>query len=163
MQDALETTAGDGRSHGGTRLVRDGRRVPAGLDEAMIVRVVHAFYGGVRADPLLAPIFEAQIGEDEWAGHLERMCAFWGSMLLGRGGYDGRPLPAHLAIAELDDRHFARWLALFHAVTHAVAGEEAARLFVDRAERVAHSFRLALAFHRGQNTLTIEPMYAATL
>lgn len=158
MHEALGLPTGGSR-----RLDRDRRPVPQYLDEALIGRVVHAFYRGVRADPILAPIFEAEIDEDEWPRHLAQMCDFWSSMLLGSGRYDGRPLPVHLAISELDDSHFARWLGLFAVVATAVAGRDVAALFIDRAERVAHSFRLAIAFHRGQNTLTIEPIYAASL
>jgi hemoglobin len=39
-----------------------------GIDENLIGRLVHAFYGRVRGDRLLGPIFEARI--DDWSGIL---------------------------------------------------------------------------------------------
>jgi len=34
-----------------------------GITEAMIERLVHAFYAKVRSDPVLAPVFEARIAD----------------------------------------------------------------------------------------------------
>jgi hemoglobin len=38
-----------------------------------------------------------------------------------------------------------------------------ADLFMDRAIRIAHSFRLARAFHHGESTLGIQPILEGTL
>src|ERR1700710_1913835 len=46
-----------------------------GITEAMIERLVRAFYDKVRADPVLGPIFAARI--DNWEPHLQQMFAFW--------------------------------------------------------------------------------------
>ena len=54
-----------------------------GIDEAMIERLVRAFYGRIRRDPLLAPVFAERI--DDWEPHLQRMCAFWSSVALLTG------------------------------------------------------------------------------
>jgi len=83
--------------------------------DAEITRLVHTFYERVREDPLLAPVFEPRIG-DNWAVHLDRMVAFWSSVLLGKPGFVGDPIGKHRAIAELEPRHFDRWLALFEQV-----------------------------------------------
>ena len=45
-----------------------------GIDEAMIERLVRAFYGKVRKDAFLGPIEERIADGDP---HLESMCAFW--------------------------------------------------------------------------------------
>jgi hemoglobin len=142
-------------------LGRDGRLLPAGLDEAMVGRVVDAFYAAIRRDDVVGPVFEAAIAADAWPRHLGKMKDFWSSMLLGTARYDGRPLPAHLALPGLGEAHFARWLALFRATAEAECAPDVAALFVDRAERVAHSFRLALAFHRGEDTLAVTRLSAA--
>ena len=42
-----------------------------GLDEALLTELVHRFYGKVRADTVLGPIFAARI--EDWGPHLERM------------------------------------------------------------------------------------------
>jgi len=76
--------------------------------------MVEAFYARVRQDPLLAPVFEARVAD--WGPHLDRMTAFWTSVLLARPGYLGDPIGKHRAIAELRPAHFDRWLELFREV-----------------------------------------------
>jgi len=137
-----------------------GKVGPPGLDEAGIIRVVDSFYDKVRADAVIGPVFDARIAAQQWPRHLNSMYDFWSSLLLGTGRYDGRPMPKHLAISELEDRHFVRWLALFKQTVEELCLPPTAALFIDRAERIAQSFRLGLAFHRGQDTLGIVPLRA---
>ena len=118
-----------------------------GVTEAIIHRVVHAFYERIRADAELGPIFNAKI--TDWEPHLARMCDFWSSMLLMTRRYDGRPVPAHVAIEGLDKPHFERWLGLFRQTVEAVCPGDMAQLFLDRANRVAQSLQLSIDFHRG--------------
>ncbi len=119
----------------------------AGVDEAMIHRLVHAFYDRIRADEVLGPIFSSQI--TDWEPHLAKMCDFWSSVVLMTKRYDGRPVPAHLKIPGLDHPHFERWLALFGDTAREIAPPEAAALFIDRAGRIAQSLRLSIDFQRG--------------
>jgi len=144
-------------------IVVDGRPLPAVLDEAMIHAVVHGFYDGIRADDLLGPIFNRIIAAEDWPHHLAKMCDFWSSTLLRSGRYDGRPLPPHLAIPELGEAHFRRWLTLFRATVRRLCPPDVAALFMDRALRVAHSFRLAIAFNRKEDTMRIESILEASL
>jgi hemoglobin len=139
-----------------------GKVAPPGLDEAGVVRVVDTFYDKVRADDVIGPIFDARIAPGQWPHHLNSMYDFWSSLLLGSGRYNGRPMPKHLAISELDDEHFVRWLALFKETVEEICLPPTAALFIDRAERIAQSFRLALAFHRGEDTLGIVPLRAGS-
>lgn len=139
----------------GTPLTLRGNRIPPTLDETMIHTVVHSFYRRVRADADLAPVFESRISDEAWPRHLARMCDFWSSTLLRTERYDGRPLPAHLRIPELSDVHFDRWLTLFRATVQEECDDEAAQLFQSFAYRIARSFRMAVAFHRGQDTLSM--------
>lgn len=117
----------------------------AGVDEAMIERLVRRFYADVRADPVLGPIFESRV--EDWELHLKQMCAFWSSVMLRTGRYHGRPMPKHAPLP-VDAAHFDRWLLMFERAAHAVASEAAA-LFVDRARRIAQSLELGIATHRG--------------
>jgi hemoglobin len=119
----------------------------AGVDEAMIQRLVHAFYARIRADDVLGPIFAAEVSD--WDPHLAKMCDFWSSVVLMTRRYDGRPVPAHVKIPGLDHAHFEHWLALFEATAREVCPPEAAAIFIDRAGRIAQSLRLSLDFHRG--------------
>lgn len=141
----------------------DGRLLPDVLDEQMIHDVVHGFYDKIRSDDLLGPIFTAAIADDEWPHHLGKMCDFWSSMLLRSGRYDGRPLPPHLAIPELEEQHFRRWLTLFRQTVQSLCPPDVAALFMDRSLRVAHSFRLAIAFHRGNNSVLVNPILEDSL
>ena len=139
-------------------MVVDARPLPEALDEAMIRAVVHGFYDDVRRDALLGPVFNGAIAPDEWPAHLEKLCDFWSATLLRTGRYGGRPLPPHLRLPELGDDHFRRWLQLFRDTVERLCPPEIASLFMDRALRIAHSFRLAVAFNRGQDTTAIEPI-----
>lgn len=132
----------------------------AALDDALIAVVVDRFYASARVDPLLGPIFTRVISDAAWRSHLDLITDFWSSLLLGTRRYDGRPMPKHLAIGGLEDKHFVRWLALFRETAEALCQPAVAAIFVDRAERIAQSFRLGIAFHRGEDTISIEPLRA---
>lgn len=133
----------------------DGKPLPEILDERMVHDVVHGFYDLIRDDDLLGPIFNDRIPAEAWPKHLSRMCDFWSATLLRTGRYDGRPLPHHIAIPDLGEAHFRRWLALFRDTVRGLCPPEVADLFMDRALRIAHSFRLAIAFNRQEDTLGI--------
>ena len=81
-------------------------------NEADIRNLVNAFYGKVRQDELLAPVFEPVIGE-QWDHHLERMTDFWSTLLLYTKKFSDDPLTKHLPLT-LTKEHFDRWLLLFH-------------------------------------------------
>jgi hemoglobin len=119
--------------------------IALGVDEAMIERLVRHFYGQIRRDPVLAPIFEARIAD--WEPHLARMCAFWSSIMLRTGRYHGQPMPAHARLP-IDASHFDRWLALFGASARAVCGA-AADMFIERARRIGQSLELGVGMTRG--------------
>lgn len=119
--------------------------IDVGVDEAMIERLVRRFYGRVRADPLLAPVFDAKIAA--WEPHLERMCAFWSAVMLRSGRYHGQPMPKH-AVLPVWGAHFDRWLALFEQTARETCAD-AAPLFIDRAQRIAQSLELGVATARG--------------
>lgn len=139
-------------------IVVDGVPLPDVLDETMIRGVVHGFYDEIRRDDILGPIFHDRIEADKWPQHLAKMCDFWSTTLLQTSRYEGRPLPPHLAIAGLGEAHFRRWLKLFRATVRRICPPEVAALFMERALRIAHSFRLAVAFSRGETTIGIEPI-----
>jgi hemoglobin len=130
----------------------------ASIDEDGIRRLVHGFYGAVRADPLIGPVFDRQIAPERWPDHLDKMCAFWSSVLLRTGNYAGRPLPPHLALPDLSTAHFQRWLTLFRATAGEVFDDAGAAVVIGFAERIALSFRMALAFQRGEDTAAVRPL-----
>jgi hemoglobin len=117
-----------------------------GIDEALIELLVRGFYGKVRADPLLGPIFAARIAD--WEPHLQRMCAFWSSVVLQTGRYHGQPMQAHAPLP-IDALHFDRWLALFEETARELCPPAAADHFAERARRIAESLELGIAMSRG--------------
>ncbi len=142
----------------GTRHQRVGWETPPELDEAMIRAVVDSFYADVRRDPLIGPIFNRIIAPEAWPHHLDLIADFWSSMLLGTGRYGGRPLPKHMAIPELADAHFMRWLALFRRTVTEICPPAVAELFIERSERIGNSFRMNLAMRRGEDIRTMTPL-----
>jgi hemoglobin len=158
-QDDLDTPTS--RANPGDKVLPSGRLRPARLDEATISAVVDAFYAKVRTDPLLGPVFNSAIAPQDWPQHIALIADFWSSMLLGSGRYGGRPMPKHLRLADVvNDAHFERWLSLFKATVEELCEPQIAALFVDRAERVGQSFRLGMAFQRGEDTTNVAPIRA---
>jgi len=121
-----------------------------GIDAAMIRRLVHGFYDKVRADPILSPIFAAHIPDARWPAHLERMCAFWSSVALVNGAYQGRPMQAHQPL-DVQASDFDRWLMLFRTTAQELTPPAAARHFIERAERIAKSLEAGIEAHQGRN------------
>jgi hemoglobin len=121
-----------------------------GIDEAMIHAVVHGFYGRIRQDPALGPIFNRVIPAEAWPAHLQKMCDFWSSVMLMSGRFHGAPMPAHARIEGLNGPHFARWLHLFAETVAELCPPEAAELFVRRSQMIAQSFQLGIAASRGE-------------
>jgi hemoglobin len=117
-----------------------------GIDEAMIERLVRTFYGAVRADELIGPVFAARISD--WEPHLQRMCEFWSSVALLSGHYHGQPMVKHMSLP-VDGRHFDRWLELFECAAHEVCPPRAAEHFIVRAQRIAQSLEMGIAAARG--------------
>ncbi|SHJ90518.1 hemoglobin [Roseomonas rosea] len=117
-----------------------------GLDEAVIERLVRAFYGRARRDPMIGPLFA---GVEDWETHIARLCAFWSSVALMTGRYHGQPMAAHARL-DLRPAHFARWLMLFEETVRAACPPAGAEHLLERARRIASSLEHGMAFHRGE-------------
>lgn len=115
-----------------------------GIDDAFIDELVETFYGRIRADATLGPIFENAIG-DTWAPHLATMKDFWASVALNAGRYSGKPVPAHMKHPQIERAHFAIWLGLFRQTLEDISpSAQTVAYFMERAERIAASLQLAL-------------------
>ena len=114
----------------------------------MIEHVIHGFYGRVRQDEVLGPIFTARIADEAWPVHLERMVAFWSSVMLLSRRYRGQPVQAQAGLGA-DHAHFARWLVLFRRTARELTPPAAAELFIARAERIGASLEAAVARDAG--------------
>ena len=110
------------------------------LSEAVLTDLVHRFYGKVRLDPVLGPIFADRISD--WEPHLEKMVDFWSSVALMTGRYHGAPVPKHVGLPVAWE-HFERWLDLFRQTAREVCSPEGAAHVIERAERIARSLHMA--------------------
>jgi hemoglobin len=117
----------------------------ADVTEQGIRLLVDAFYVKVRADAGLGPIFARAIPGD-WQPHLEKMAAFWSSVMLTSGRYKGNPVIKHLVIPGMTPELFTRWLALFDATCRELFDDSVAAAFRGKAERIAESLKLALFY-----------------
>jgi len=115
------------------------------IDEASLERVIPAFYARVRNDSLIGPVFDAAI--DDWDRHLEKLIAFWSSVMRSTGRYKGNPLAAHSRHkTAITPEMFDRWLALWDEVTGEMLGPEAAGALQEKAAGIAESLKLGLFF-----------------
>jgi hemoglobin len=115
------------------------------LNDDGLARLVDAFYARVRADASLGPVFNDAIGD--WPEHLEKLAAFWSSVMLTSGRYKGQPVPAHMKHkSRITPALFDRWLALWARTTDDLMVPEAAAALQDRAARIAQSLQLAMFF-----------------
>jgi hemoglobin len=115
------------------------------IDEAGLARLVDAFYARVRADAELGPIFNDAI--DDWPHHLEKLTAFWSSVMLTSGRYKGQPVPAHMKHrSRITPELFDRWLGLWKQATDELMEPVAALALQEKAARIAESLKLAMFF-----------------
>lgn len=102
------------------------RSIESRADVALLVQT---FYGKIRRDAVLGPIFSAII--TDWESHLELLTDFWESQLFLKRTYLGNPVAAHQqADAQLGHsitpEHFGLWLNLwFETLDEGFEGETA--------------------------------------
>ncbi|WP_291424024.1 group III truncated hemoglobin [Deinococcus sp.] len=132
-------------------------RTPATLfeelgGEAALRPLLADFYAAARADDLLGPVFGRHV--QDWESHLERVSAFWATMLGGSGTgvvWRGNLNTVHTGL-EVRAAHLERWLELFAAAAHRHLCEEHAALLLRRGEVMAK--RLGKARGAGSGTFT---------
>lgn len=106
------------------------------------------FYAKVMQDPLLRPVFIKAIGEtpEAWKPHLQKIYAFWSSIMLGTGRYEGNVFQKHKGLPAFDMNLFDRWLDLFAQTAHTLYTEEIANLYIGKSRRIAESLKMGLYF-----------------
>jgi len=115
------------------------------IDEAQLEKLIPHFYSLVRADPMIGPLFNDAISD--WPSHLEKLVAFWSSVMLTTGRYKGNPMAAHIKHgARMTPEMFDRWLALWTRATTEMVPPDLARALQAKASRIAESLSLALFF-----------------
>ncbi len=122
------------------------------VTEEALGQLVERFYARIRKDDLIGPLFNRSI--DDWPKHLEKLQAFWSSVMLTSGRYKGRPLPAHAKHGDsIGDASFERWLSLWKQTTDEMFGPAIAASFQEKAGRIARSLSLGIAYARSPNAI----------
>ena len=122
------------------------------ISEEALGQLVQRFYARVRQDPLIGPVFNDAICD--WPEHLQKLQAFWSSVMLTSGRYKGRPLPAHVKHADrIDAAAFRRWIALWRRTTDEMFAPSAAAALQEKAIRIGESLSLGIEFYRSRITV----------
>ncbi len=139
-------------SLGLTEVGDDGGKAGAVTVE-QIREMVELFYGRMREDDLVGPIFLARV--NDWEAHYEKMTRFWSSAVLRTGSYSGRPLEVHRFGGEdggdefrLSEAHFVRWVEVYTQTAEDVFGIEGAKPFLNVARAMASSIAMRIGVGR---------------
>lgn len=111
--------------------------------------LVNTFYGKVRENELLGPIFEKVISNN-WEAHLEKMYRFWQTILLEEYTYSGRPFPPHAKLP-ITGEHFDTWLKIWNATVDDNFTGEKANEAKWRGYKMAQMFISKIEYYRGNN------------
>ena len=111
-----------------------------------IKKLVDDFYGRIRANDLLAPIFNVEIG-DNWEKHLQRMYDFWQTILLETPVYSGSPFLKHAKLP-IAKEHFDIWIDLWHKTIDDHFVGEKAKEAKWRADRMSEMFQYKLDYYK---------------
>jgi hemoglobin len=124
--------------------------------EAGIRELVDRFYGKVRQDPALGPVFERAL-DGRWEAHLPKMYDFWSSVMLTTGRYKGNPMMTHMRLPPFPPELFERWLTLFGETARELCAPELAAEFERRARRIAESLKLGLYYRPNELRIVSAP------
>lgn len=108
--------------------------------------LVDSFYSKVRNDKLLGPVFDDVI-QDRWPEHLEKMYAFWQTVLLQEHTYQGSPFVPH-ADLPVDAEHFNKWLELFFETIDEHFEGDVSRDAKWRANKMAQMFHMKIQYYQ---------------
>ena len=123
----------------------------ASLDDVRLL--VDTFYGKVRLDTFIGPIFNKRI-QDRWPQHLAKMYTFWQTVLLGEHTYYGAPFPPHARLP-VDKEHFDRWLSLFSETVTELFEGEIANEALWRANKMAEMFQFKIRHYRANSSRSL--------
>jgi len=113
-----------------------------------VIYLVDSFYEKVNKDKLLSPIFN-DFAKVDWESHMPTMYSFWSSILLGEESYSGRPFPKHLPLP-IKQKHFDRWLEIFHLTVDENFEGELAIEAKSRASNIAEIFSFKIKSIKGE-------------
>lgn len=115
------------------------------MTEEQLSTLVDRFYARVREDAVLGPVFNGTVAD--WPEHLDKLSAFWSSVMLTTGRYKGNPMVAHIKHGSaIQPEMFGRWLGLWRDTARELLEERDAAAVIAKAERIAESLQLGLFF-----------------
>ena len=117
---------------------------------ADIQLLVDTFYGRVREDALIGPIFNNLLAS-RWEDHLKKMYSFWQTILLEKHTYFGSPFPPHAAMS-LTNLHFDAWLKLWYSTVQEFFEGEKADEAIHRGDKMATMFLSKITYFNNLNT-----------
>ncbi len=118
--------------------------------------LVNSFYAKIRKDTLLGPIFNANIPDEKWTEHLNKLTDFWESNLFGVASFNGSPTRKHIEVDKkmhynIEQEHFGQWLQLcFETIDELYVGNYADQA-KNTARKMATGQYLAIWNNRPQN------------
>lgn len=115
--------------------------------------LVDEFYGKVRHNELLQPIFDGVI-QNQWPEHLDKMYRFWQTVLLEEHTYNGAPFPPHAELP-VDIKHFNTWLDLFYQTLDENFEGENADKAKGQGQRMAQTFYNRISFFRNRQHIQL--------
>ena len=111
-----------------------------------VKKLVDAFYGKVRENDLLAPVFNERI-KDRWPEHLAKMYTFWQTILLEERTYFGSPFPPHAKLP-VEHAHFGEWMKLFTQTVDELFTGKKAKEAKWRAGKMAEMFEYKIEYYK---------------
>ena len=115
-----------------------------------IAQLVHSFYGKVKKDEMLGPIFMSRITTSkEWEEHESKLTDFWETTLHFKAIYKGNPVTVHNEVDKkenykIDHGHFGRWQLLWIANINEQFEGDVAQMAKNKARNMAHHLYLRM-------------------
>ncbi|HVK52651.1 MAG TPA: group III truncated hemoglobin [Pseudoxanthomonas sp.] len=106
--------------------------------EEEVVHLVADFYARIRQDPMLEPVFSAQV--KDWVWHEAHLVAFWSALLRGTRRFHGAPVSRHLEMPGLSAALFERWLVIFRETTADCGNPRLQAMADESAQSIGNTF-----------------------
>ncbi|RZJ69826.1 MAG: group III truncated hemoglobin [Flavobacterium sp.] len=117
---------------------------------ADIKLLVDTFYGNIRENELLGPIFNGLL-KDRWPAHLEKMYRFWQTVLLEQHTYTGSPFMPHAKLP-VEKLHFDTWLKIWYATVDEFFVGAKADEAKWRGEKMAEMFLYKIIYYQNNSS-----------
>ncbi|MDE3742603.1 group III truncated hemoglobin [Maribacter polysaccharolyticus] len=122
-------------------------------DRKDVSLLVNTFYGKVRKDKILGPIFNSII--KDWDAHLELLTDFWETQFFRKGKYLGNPVTAHEKVDDMTNRtitpeHFGFWLNLWFETLDELFEGDTVYIAKNRAQKMSTMLFMQMYQHRSK-------------